>query len=212
MKEKLLALLTANNGQYNLPKDVLDKIADTAPELKTEEEVSAWVESIKPYMGIMQSYSDSRVTNLRKENETLKQRGKEQAGDLEERLGKMLDEKLSKTLEERMAGYKELSEKYEALQKKQEEQELNQKTEAFKQMVERIAKEVGLDNELLNLISGGIAKDSDEKAINTYLSNCKKTFIEKGIMELEGVLTPDDAAAKKRADDWVTLKEKEAIK
>ncbi len=215
MKEKILALLTASNGQYNLPKDVLDKIANTAPKFEKEEEYSNWVESIKPFMALMQSYSDSRVTNLMKDNEALKAQiggnGKGAGDDLEERLGKMLEEKVSKTLEEKMAGYKELNSKYEELQKKQKEQEENSKITNFKQTVERIAKEVGLDNELLGLVSGGIAPDSDEKSINEYLSKCKKTFIDKGILELEGEKTTDEAAARKRADDWVKA-QAEAIK
>lgn len=214
MKEKILALLTASNGQYNLPKDMLEKIANNAPKFEKEEECSAWVEGIKPFMALMQSYSDSRVTNIMKENETLKAQieSKGKTGDdLEERLGKMLEEKVSKTLEEKMAGYKELSTKYEELQRKQEEQDKNTKTATFKQTVERIAKEVGLDNELLNLVSGGISQESDDKSINEYLSKCKKTFIDKGIMELEGEITTDEAAARKRADDWVKA-QAEAIK
>ncbi len=206
MKEKILALLTASNGQYNLPKDMLEKIANNAPKFEKEEECSTWVEGIKPFMALMQSYSDSRVTNIMKENEALKAQigsNGRTSDDLEERLGKMLEEKVSKTLEEKMAGYKELSTKYEELQKKQEEQDKNTKTAIFKQTVERIAKEVGLDNELLNLVSGGISQESDDKSINEYLSKCKKTFIDKGIMELEGEITTDEAAARKRADDWV---------
>ncbi len=208
MKEKILALLTASNGQYNLPKDVLDRIANNAPEFEKEEEYSAWIESIKPFMALMQSYSDSRVTNLMKENESLKSqiggnKGKTEDNDLESKLDKLLEEKLSKTLDEKMAGYKELSAKYEELQKKQEEQVKQSQAANFKQTVERIAKEVGLDSELLNLVSGGISEESDEKSINEYLSKCKKTFINKGIQELEGIQTTDEAAAKKRANDWV---------
>lgn len=48
MKEKILAALVAVNGQYNLPKEYLEKVALTAPTFESEDMISSWIDSQKP--------------------------------------------------------------------------------------------------------------------------------------------------------------------
>ena len=69
MKEKILAALTAISGQYNLPKEQLEKIAALAPSDLTEDKINSWAESMKGTMSLMQSYADSRVTGSTKDLE-----------------------------------------------------------------------------------------------------------------------------------------------
>ena len=106
MKEKILAALTAISGQYNLPKEQLEKIAALAPADLTEDKITSWAESQKGVMAMMQSYADSRVTATTKELETARQEaadwkkkaeeaGKQQPtvpADLKEALGAMKKE------------------------------------------------------------------------------------------------------------------------
>ena len=101
MKEKVLAALSAINGQYNFPKEQLEKIASTAPAFESEDKIVSWVDSLKPMLGLMQSYADSRVTaqskelvQLREELDAAKKARVEGVGslsdDLEKRLGVIL--------------------------------------------------------------------------------------------------------------------------
>lgn len=202
MKEKILALLTESSGQYNLPKDVLSQLADTAPKFEKEEEILAWIESMKPIMATMQKYSDSRVSKIQKEVEEL--RGKEHKdGDLEERLGKKLEEMMSKTLEEKLAGYSELRTQHEDLLKRQQEIDDAQKLAEFQELKKRVAKEVGLNDRMLKLVEGKVNSDMNEDAIKTTFADCKKEFIEMGLQEAEYTIDTDDEATRKRAKNRV---------
>lgn len=204
MKSKILEQLTAVNGQYNLPKDVLEQIADIAPKDIKEENIASWVESMKPSLAIMQSYADKRVTSFQKDVETLKRQleegKKNPEGDLEKRLGEKAAE-LSKTLDEKLAGYEKKLADMLSMQRQFEE---GKKNEDFNKIVERVAEEIGFtDKELLELAKATLTPDMDEKKINENLSSKKKLFIDKQLMEVEGGLATNEEAMRKRADDWV---------
>ena len=124
MKEKILAALTAISGQYNLPKEQLEKIAALAPADLTEDKITSWAESQKGTMSLMQSYADSRVSGstkdleaARKEIEDWKKKA-EEAGkktpetDLEKALGAM-EKRLTDSFE---AKFKDLADKNKTLE------------------------------------------------------------------------------------------------
>lgn len=200
MKEKILALLSASNGQYNLPKDVLERIALSAPVLESDEAISEWVESVKPMMGLMQSFADSRVSDALKKQPKVE--NKVQEGDLEERLGR-LEESLNKTLSEKLAGYDAQAAKIAELQKQLDETKGREDRASFDELVKRVAKEVGLDDRKLNLVSGKVTSDMDETKVKEVLSQCKKDFIDMGLSDVEGDLTTKEEVLRKDAASWV---------
>ena len=203
MKEKILALLTAKGGQYNLPKDVLSSVADLAPKDLAEDKIEEWVTTIAmPQMALLQRYSDSRVTTLTKELEDLKKKSKEETKkdehDLEKLLGG-LEERISKTVDEKLSGYSELKNQHEELLKRQKEVEDAQKLASFQELKKRVAKEVGLNDRMLNLVDGKVTIDMDETKVKEVFADCKKEFIGMGLMEVENTLAGDDTAVRQRA-------------
>lgn len=194
MKEKILAALVAINGQYNLPKDVLERFAGMA-DIESEDKISSWVDSQKPMLALLQSYSDSRVTTkvkeveeLKKEVESLKSAASKvptsvEDADLEKRLGALFDE--------RMKGFstqiETLTKANEGLQKKLKESELADKEKKFVELKKRVASELGLNDSVLSLLEGKLNSDMDEKKINEVLSESKKTLVELGLSPVEGI-------------------------
>lgn len=209
MKEKILTALVAVNGQYNLPKEYLERIAATAPTFEKEDEISSWVESQRGVMSLMQAYADSRVTeqvkvadSLRKEIATLKDSNKgNQDGDLEKRLGNLKDE-LWKGFDERL---KTLQAQNDELQKKVAGYENGDKERQFSELKKRVAKEIGLSDVALGLVEGKLTPDMTESKVNEVLSGCKKSLIELGLTPVEGTHGNADAAqvAAKRAEDYL---------
>lgn len=207
MKEKILTALVAVNGQYNLPKEYLEKIAANAPAFESEDKIQSWVDSQKPIMALMQSYADSRVTergkeidNLKKEIETLKG-SKPQDTDLEEKLGSLKDE-LWKGFDERL---KTLQTQNDELQKKITGYESNDKERQFSELKKRIAKEIGLSDSALELVEGKLNSEMDEAKVNEVLASCKKSLIELGLTPIEGQRINANASkiAQKRAESYL---------
>lgn len=208
MKEKILTALVAVNGQYNLPKEYLDRIAATAPAFESEDKIASWVDSQKPMMALMQSYADSRVTErvkevetLKKEVETLKGGNGSQGTDLEKRLGSLKDE-LWKGFEEKL---NTLQAQNDELQKKVAGYESDDKERQFSELKKRVATELGLSDVALGLVEGKLNSDMDEKTVNEVLSSCKKSLIDLGLTPVEGSRTPANAeqVAAKRAEDYL---------
>lgn len=208
MKEKILTALVAVNGQYNLPKEYLDRIAATAPAFESEDKIVSWVDSQKPMMALMQSYADSRVTErvkevetLKKEVETLKGGNGSQGTDLEKRLGSLKDE-LWKGFEEKL---NTLQAQNDELQKKVAGYESGDKERQFSELKKRVATELGLSDVALGLVEGKLNSDMDEKTVNEVLSSCKKSLIDLGLTPVEGSHSPVDAeqVAAKRAEDYL---------
>lgn len=184
MKEKILAALVAVNGQYNLPKDYLEKVALTAPDFESEDKIAAWVDSQKPMLAVMQSYADSRVSSMKKELDDLRAaKGNSSANeDLDKRLG-VFKEDLTKMFEGRISALEkdkaELTEKLNGY-------ETASKTAEFEEIKKRVAKELGLSDVALKFASGRLTSDMDESKINEVLSECKKEMISMGLNPIEG--------------------------
>jgi hypothetical protein len=176
MTEKILAALVAVNGQYNLPKDYLEKVAATAPKFESEDEISSWVDSQKPMLGLMQSYADSRVSQAQKKVEPA------QDNDLSKQLGIWKDE-LKKEFEEQLKG---LREENAQLNKRVEGYESNASEAKFVEIKKRVAKELGLSDKALGLLEGKLDASMDEKRINEVLSEGKKDLISMGLSPIEG--------------------------
>lgn len=187
MKEKILAALVAVNGQYNLPKDYLEKLAMTAPDFESEDKIASWVDSVKPTMALMQSYADSRVGSMKKELEDLRSASKQQPivnDDLDKRLG-VLKAELENGFNEKLATIQ--SENVE-LKKKLEGYEGNAKEAKFEEIKKRVASELGLSELAMKFSSGRLNSDMDETKINEVLSECKKEMISMGLNPIEGQL------------------------
>lgn len=187
MTEKILAALVAINGQYNLPKDYLEKVAATAPKFESEDEISTWVDSQKPMLGLMQSYADSRVSQAQKKVEPA------QDNDLDKRLGILRDE-LMKGFDEQIKGLRD--ENAEMKQKLQGYESGAQETK-FLEIKKRVASELGLSDKALGLLEGKLTTDMDEAKVNEVLSQGKKDLISLGLSPIEGsqyTRTATDAA------------------
>ena len=219
MKEKILAALTAISGQYNLPKEQLEKIAALAPADLTEDKITSWAESQKSYMALMQSYSDSRVTanskelqDLKKENEDLKkaaEAGKQQPtvpADLKEALGAMKKE-LEDGFNARLA---EITKQNKDLQDQANATAAAEKERQFLEIKKRVAKELGLTDKALELVDGKLNSDMDEAKINEVLSAQKKALVELGLNTVESSHLSDNPseAAKARAKAYLDDLEK----
>lgn len=222
MKEKILAALTAISGQYNLPKEQLEKIAALAPADLTEDKITSWAESQKSYMALMQSYSDSRVTanskelqDLKKENEDLKKKA-EEAGkktpetDLEKALGAM-EKRLTDNFE---AKFKDLADKNKTLEDQANAIAAAEKERQFVELKKRVAKELGLSDKALGLLEGKLTQDMDEAKINEVLSAQKKALVELGLNSVEGGQVSGDPseAAKARAKAYLDAIDKQQKK
>lgn len=222
MKEKILAALTAISGQYNLPKEQLEKIAALAPADLAEDKISTWAESQKGVMALMQSYSDSRVTasskelaDLRKEVEDWKKKAEEagkthQETDLEKALG-TLKKELEESFESKM---KEIKDQNEELRKKVGEGETAEKERQFAELKKRVATELGLSEQALGLIEGKLTSDMDEAKVNEVLSAQKKVLVEMGLTSVEsGKISHDvSEAARTRAKEALDALEKQQNK
>lgn len=218
MKEKILAALTAISGQYNLPKEQLEKIAALAPADLTEDGLQTWAESQKGIMALMQSYADSRVTanskelaDLKKEVEDWKKKA-EEAGkktpetDLEKALGAM-----KKELEDGFnAKLAEITKQNKDLQDQANATAAAEKERQFLEIKKRVAKELGLTDKALELVDGKLNSDMDEAKINEVLSAQKKALVELGLNSVEGGQVSGDPseAAKARAKAYLDELEK----
>lgn len=221
MKEKILAALTAISGQYNLPKEQLEKIAALAPADLTEDNVNTWAESQKGLMAMMQSYADSRVTATSKELETARQEaadwkkkaeeaGKQQPttvpADLKETLGAMKKE-LEDGFNARLA---EITKQNKDLQDQANATAAAEKERQFLEIKKRVAKELGLTDKALELVEGKLTSDMDEAKINEVLSAQKQVLVEMGLHSVEDHVSTDPSeAAKKRADAFLDDLEKQ---
>lgn len=219
MKEKILAALTAISGQYNLPKEQLEKIAALAPAELTEDKISSWAESQKGLMAMMQSYADSRVTATTKELETARQEAAdwkkkaEEAGkkqptvpaDLKEALGAMKKE-LEDGFDAKLA---ELTKQNKNLQDQADASAKAEKERQFLEIKKRVAKELGLTDKALELVDGKLNSDMDETKINEVLSAQKQALVEMGLHSVEDHVSTDPSeVAKKRADAFLDDLEK----
>ena len=205
MKDKILAALTAISGQYNLPKEQLEKIAALAPADLTEDKITSWAESMKGTMSLMQSYADSRVSGstkdleeARKEIEYWKKK-EEEAGkktpetDLEKELGAM-EKRLTDNFE---AKFKDLADKNKTLEDQANATAAAEKERQFVELKKRVAKELGLSDKALGLLEGKLNKDMDETKVNEILSQGKKDLVEIGLHNVESSLittNPSEAA------------------
>lgn len=220
LKEKILAALTAISGQYNLPKEQLEKIAALAPADLTEDRITSWAESQKGLMAMMQSYADSRVTATSKELETARQEaadwkkkaeeaGKQQPAvhaDLKEALGAM-----KKELEDGFnAKLAELTKQNKDLQDQANANAKSEKERQFLEIKKRVAKELGLTDKALELVEGKLTSDMDETKINEVLSAQKKMLVEMGLHSVEDCSVSGDPseAAKARAKAYLDELEK----
>lgn len=210
MKEKILAALTAISGQYNLPKEQLEKIAALAPSDLAEDKIQSWAESMKGTMSLMQSYADSRVTvstkdleAARKEIEDLKKQVEEagkkplETDDLDKVLGAKL-----KALEDSFnAKLEELGKKNKTLEDQANATAAAEKERQFVELKKRVAKELGLSDKVLGLLEGKLTSDMDETKVNEILSQGKKDLVELGLTSVEDstISTDPSEAAKARA-------------
>jgi len=213
-KEKILTALVAISGQYNLPKEQLQKIVDLAPADLTEDTLDAWVQSQKGYMALMQSYSDNRVTAQRTELDSLrnefeqykKDHGQQTGGnaDLEKALGTM-KEQLEASFNEKLKGYSELQTKFEELQKKNTDNEKAEKERQFTELKKRVASELGLNDKALGLLEGKLTIDMDETKVNEVLTAGKKDLQDLGIHSVEGgpISKSSSEAAEARAKAYL---------
>jgi len=220
MKEKILAALTAISGQYNLPKEQLEKIAALAPADLAEDKINSWAESQKGLMAMMQSYADSRVTATSKELETARQEaadwkkkaeeaGKQQPvpADLKDALGAM-----KKELEDGFnAKFAEITKQNKDLQDQANATAAAEKERQFLEIKKRVAKELGLTDKALELVDGKLNSDMDEAKINEVLSAQKKALVELGLNSVEASHLSDDPseAAKARAKEYLDTLEKQ---
>lgn len=222
MKEKILAALSAISGQYNLPKEQLEKIAALAPTDLTEDKITSWAESQKGVMAMMQSYADSRVTATTKELETARQEaadwkkkaeeaGKQQPtmpADFQTALGAMkkeLEDGFNTKLAEITKKNKDLQDQADAAAKAEKERQ-------FLEIKKRVAKELGLTDEALGLVEGKLTSDMDEAKINEVLSEQKKVLVKMGLSNVEDghASTDPSEAAKARAKEYLdTLQEQQ---
>jgi len=221
MKEKILAALSAISGQYNLPKEQLEKIAALAPADLTEDKITSWAESQKGVMAMMQSYADSRVTATTKELETARQEaadwkkkaeeaGKQQPtvpADFQTALGAMkeLEDGFAAKLAEITKQNKDLQDQANAAAKAEKERQ-------FLENKKRVAKELGLTDEALGLVEGKLTSDMDEAKINEVLSEQKKVLVKMGLSNVEDghASTDPSEAAKARAKEYLdTLQEQQ---
>ena len=218
MKDKILAALTAISGQYNLPKEQLEKIAALAPADLTEDKITSWAESMKGTMSLMQSYADSRVSGstkdleaARKEIEDWKKKV-EEAGkktpetDLKEALGAMKKE-LEDGFNARLA---EITKQNKDLQDQANATAAAEKERQFLEIKKRVAKELGLTDKALELVDGKLNSDMDEAKINEVLSAQKKALVELGLNTVESSHLSDNPseAAKARAKAYLDDLEK----
>jgi hypothetical protein len=222
MKEKILAALSAISGQYNLPKEQLDKIAALAPADLTEDKITSWAESQKGVMAMMQSYADSRVTATTKELETARQEaadwkkkaeeaGKQQPtmpADFQTALGAM-----KKELEDGFnAKLAEITKQNKDLQDQANATAAAEKERQFLEIKKRVAKELGLTDEALGLVEGKLTSDMDEAKINEVLSEQKKVLVKMGLSNVEDghASTDPSEAAKARAKEYLdTIQEQQ---
>ena len=222
MKEKILAALTAISGQYNLPKEQLEKIAALAPADLTEDKITSWAESMKGTMSLMQSYADSRVSGstkdleaARKEIEDWKKKAEEagkthQETDLEKALGAM-EKRLTDSFE---AKFKDLADKNKTLEDQANATAAAEKERQFVELKKRVAKELKLSDEALELLEGKLTSDMDEAKVNEVLSAGAKKLTEMGLHTVEAghQVQGGEEAVKARAKAYIDELERQQQK
>jgi len=110
------------------------------------------------------------------------------------------DDKTPKYVKDILDVLKQQGERIEAM-------ENARKTENFDSMVARVAKDLGIDDAVLDLVKPGLSSDMSETAIKDKLGSVVKTLSERGAMFKES-LTPgaseaNDEAQREAAKKWV---------
>lgn len=102
---------------------------------------------------------------------------------------------------------KSQKESNEAMQKRLEALEGENKSKSFNELVAKSAKELNVPANLLGLFKSGLSPDMDEKAIKDAMGATKKALIDNGVQFAEaqrvGSKAAQTEAERKEASDWV---------
>lgn len=197
MIQKMTKKLKELYSNYGLPENVLTSVAAVAvnglDDSCTDEELleRAKAPSVVDFLKSLQSHSDKIRTDA-----------------LKAAKGKTKDDPKSdpKNDEDDVPDYvKSILEQNEKMAKRIEDLENAKTAKDFDSLVSKVAKDLGIDAAVLDLVKPGLSSDMDENAIKDKLGAAKKTLSERGATFKEQ-LKPQTSAAELEAQREEALK------
>lgn len=204
MKEKILELLKKQYSNLGLSKEVLNSYAEHLSvgleEGVTDEELENKVKSVDGILKATQVFGDKRENDGKKVAQTQNKSEEEPKDNVPEEAPSWFKEYLDSEKQKRA----ELEGKLAELQA------ANSRVD-FDTKVGKIAKELNLSGDLLDLAKAKLSSDMDETAIRNSLGETKQIFIKSGAIREDGggITLSTDQAAQQEAKDWLDEKLKE---
>lgn len=193
MIQKMTKKLKELYSNYGLPENVLTSVAAVAvnglDDSCTDEELleRAKAPSVVDFLKSLQSHSDKIRTDA-----------------LKAAKGKTKDDPTNG--EDDVPDYvKSILEQNEKMAKRIEDLENARTAKDFDSLVSKVAKDLGIDAAVLDLVKPGLSSDMDENAIKDKLGAAKKTLSERGATFKEQ-LKPQTSAAELEAQREEALK------
>ncbi len=199
MKEKILERLTQAYSNLGLPKNILEFRADVLSKTVTEEsQIEEAVKGENDFLKAIQAFGDKRASSKKGNdggNKGDNDPKKDEPTDGDSDLKKLIEKQ--NQLIETLAG-------------RVNELEGSSKKQSFDEKVAKIAKEMDLAGDMLELAKAKLSPDMDETAIRDSLGATKKIFINMGARfegESGGKYISEEEAARKEAEEWVKANE-----
>ena len=196
MKEKILKGLKETYSNLGLSEEVLsgyaELVAGSVAEDADDAKVSEVVKNAEGYLKSIQGFKDRSVTDALKGKDKGEPK-KEPEGDPSPEMKRILD-----LLEAQTKQNQEMVNRISELEGKS-------KQTTHDELVGRIASELNLSGDALDLAKAKLSIGMSEKEIRDSLGATKQTLIKLG-MSTEGnpqVIVQEEEAARKEAEDWV---------
>ena len=203
MKEKILKGLKETYSNLGLSEELLSGYAEMkAVGMASDADDAAVLEVVKGaegYLKMIQGFTDKRVADAVKKART--------KGEDKDDPDKVEPSAEMKKILDLLEGQKSQNE---AMAKRIEELEGKSKAASHDEIVAKIAKELNLNGDALDLAKAKLSIGMSEKEIRDSLGATKQTLIKLGL-SAEGsseVVIQEEEAARKEAEEWVKQQEK----
>lgn len=202
MKEKIIERLNKAYSNLGLSNDIIEFRADVLSKTLTEEsQIDDAVKAEEDFFKLIQSFGDKRAAGKKGNG---KKGNKGENGDETDETKDVNDvDGLKKLIENQ-------NKLIETLSNRVNELDGSHKQKSFDELVSKVASEVGLKGDMLDLAKAKLSSDMDETAIRNSLGASKQIFIKCGANfenESNGKFLSEEDAARKNAAEWVKSNE-----
>lgn len=202
MKEKILALMKEKYKHLGLPDDFLDFQSEmlskqVEDETKIEESVDALSDTFSMFQRVLDKRANDAVETYKKKNPDKDKGGKGMG--VEDDLKQQIDD-----LKQKLELFNDFKKEIDTLKESVNTAAKNQRLTERNEFIAKVAKDLGLDEELTELAKLRLTDDMDNDAIDKSMCESKKLFLSKGFVSEDGKISDKEAALKKDAEDWLS--------